>query len=523
MGVDLVLHQAETALAAGDARESHRLCMEAIRLDPRSPEPFALLGLIAADHSNHPKALEVFDRALAIDPSHGRTLAWKAKSLLALQRFGEAADTARRGAASGPTEARVLDALGVVLARMGHHAEAQALFAQAVQAKPVQGAYHYNLGASLQFLGRFAEAEVAFRRAIDRSPQMTRAYAALVQLRRQTAEDGLVAPLQTLFEKAESAEERLHLGHALAKSYEDFGDLDTAWAWLLAAKAARRSAAQAREAADAALFAAAAKVRLASVGAGSSGVRPVFVFGLPRTGTTLIDRILSSHPAIVSAGELTDLGLAVKRAAGTPGRMVLDAATLEGTGAISAAEAGAAYLTSVTRAVGTAPIFIDKMPLNFFYARLIAQALPEAVMIGVRRGAMDSAVSNFRQLFATDYPYYDYAYDLGSTARYVAQYCALAEEWANTLPRHQYLDVWYEDVVADLEGQTKRMLDFLGLPFDPACLSFQDNAAPVSTASAVQVRQPLYSSSVGRWRRYGPGLLDEALRVFAEAGLEPTR
>lgn len=247
------------------------------------------------------------------------------------------------------------------------------------------------------------------------------------------------------------------------------------------------------------------------------------MFGLPRTGTTLIDRILSSHPAIVSAGELTDLGLAVKRAAGTPGRMVLDAPTLEASARVPGADVGAAYLSSVTRAVGSAPIFIDKMPLNFFYARLIAQALPQAVMIGVRRGPMDSAVSNFRQLFATDYPYYDYAYDLRCTARYAAQFCELATHWAETLPPDRYLEVWYEDVVADLESQTRRMLDFLELPFHPACLAFQDNAAPVSTASAVQVRQPLYASSVGRWRRYAPDLLAEALEVFTEAGLAPSR
>jgi hypothetical protein len=168
-------------------------------------------------------------------------------------------------------------------------------------------------------------------------------------------------------------------------------------------------------------------------------------------------------------------------------------------------------------------IFIDKMPLNFFYARLIADALPQALMIGVRRGAMDSAVSNFRQLFATDYPYYGYAYDLRCTAQYVAQFSRLADFWAQSLPSTQYVEVWYEDVVADLEGQTRRLLNALNLPFDEACLSFQNNAAPVSTASAVQVRQPLYASSIDRWRRYAPGTLNAAAAVFTEAGIGAAR
>ena len=517
------MQQAEGALAAGDMKQAHRLCMDGLRLDPRSPEPLALLGLIAADHDNHPKALELFDRVLALHPTHGRSLAWKAKSLLALQRFAEAGEVARRGAASGATEARVLDALGVVLARVGAHAEAQALFAQAVTDKPSQGAYHYNLGASLQFLGQCEEAEAAFRNAILRSPRMTRAYAALVQLRRQKPSDGLIKPMQQLFEAAKTAEERLHLGHALAKSFEDFGDLDAAWSWLLAAKEARRPAAEARAATDAALFSAAAEAALASTTEKALGSRPVFVFGLPRTGTTLIDRILSSHPAIVSAGELTDLGLAIKRATATPGRMVLDPPTLKATAEVPADQVGRAYLDSVKRAVGDAPIFIDKMPLNFFYARLIADALPQALMIGVRRGAMDSAASNFRQLFATDYPYYDYAYDLRCTAQYVAQFSRLADFWAQSLPSTQYVEVWYEDVVADLEGQTRRLLNALNLPFDEACLSFQNNAAPVSTASAVQVRQPLYASSIDRWRRYAPGTLNAAEAVFTEAGIGAAR
>ena len=164
------------------------------------------------------------------------------------------------------------------------------------------------------------------------------------------------------------------------------------------------------------------------------------------------------------------------------------------------------------------PRLVDKLPFNFFYAGLIHRALPNARIVCLRRGAMDTCLSNYRQLFAQDSPFHDYACDLGDIARYVAAFDRLANHWRQVLPPDRFIELRYEQLVARQEDETRRLLAFCGLDWDPRCLAFQDNAAGVSTASVVQVRQPLFSTSIGRWRRYGPGLA-EAEAVLADAGV----
>jgi hypothetical protein len=155
------------------------------------------------------------------------------------------------------------------------------------------------------------------------------------------------------------------------------------------------------------------------------------------------------------------------------------------------------------------------MPLNFLYAGFIAAALPQATIVCLRRDPLDTCLSNFRQLFALEYSYYNYAYDLLDTGRYYRQFDRLMAHWQRVLPG-RILEVQYERIVADQEGQTRRLLEFCGLPWEDACLSFERNAAPVSTASAVQVREPLYGSAVGRWRRYEAQLGE--LKALLESG-----
>jgi hypothetical protein len=156
------------------------------------------------------------------------------------------------------------------------------------------------------------------------------------------------------------------------------------------------------------------------------------------------------------------------------------------------------------------------MPLNFFFAALIRRALPNARIICVRRNPLDACLANYRQLFATNFPYYNYAYDLLDTGRYYLGFDALAQYWHQNLG-DRYCEVWYEAVIEDVEGQARRLLDFCGLPWDSACLDFHSSQQPVATASSVQVRQPIYNSSIGRWRKY-QGELTELQRLLAENG-----
>ena len=514
------LQQASTLIARGDHRAAHDLCLVALQREEAPAQALFLLALIAADHQNPAKALQLTDRALSFSGEHTGARAQRARALLALHRQAEARAEAEATAALDPREGHVLDTLGVVLSRTGAYHAAAALFRKAVARRPDHAGWQYNLASALQFTGDLEGARRAYEAALAIAPDHHRALSSLVALSRQTGADNRIAALESLFDDADPDPARQqHLGHALAKSFEDMGDYPTALAWLIRAKAGRRRTLGYTVARDRALFEAAAHTAARPALKGCDDAAPIIIVGLPRTGTTLLDRVLSSHPDIVSAGELGDFSLLVKRMTGTPSPMVLDVETFEAAERLDFAALGRAYVERARATVedgagASAARVIDKMPLNVLNAGLIHRALPNARIVCLRRHPVDSALSNYRQLFATDFPYYDYAFDLGDAGRYYALFDRLVGHWRDTLASDRFTEVAYEDLVADLEGQTRRLLDFVGLPFDPACLSFQDNKAAVSTASSVQVRSPLYSTSIGRWKRYGDGLkpLIDALR-----------
>jgi hypothetical protein len=197
--------------------------------------------------------------------------------------------------------------------------------------------------------------------------------------------------------------------------------------------------------------------------------------------------------------------------------MVLDPETLLASLSLDARALGEAYVASTRPRTGHTPRFVDKMPLNFFYVGLIRRALPNAKIICLRRQPLDACLSNFRQLFATVFPYYDYAYDLLDTGRYYLEFDALMRRWRETLPGETFFEVRYEDVVDQTEREARRLVEFCGLEWDPRCLEFERNAQPVATASAAQVRRPIYRTAVERWRKYEREV--EPLRqLLADAG-----
>jgi hypothetical protein len=236
---------------------------------------------------------------------------------------------------------------------------------------------------------------------------------------------------------------------------------------------------------------------------------------MPRTGTTLVDRILSSHPDVESAGELQAMPLAVKQLAGTPSRLIIDPATIAASGGIDPGAIGAAYLTRAAhhRTSGSAR-FTDKLPANFLYVGHIVRALPNARIVCLRRNPMDTIWSNYKNLFASQSAYYAYSYDLMDTARYYARFDRLMALWESLWPG-RVLQLSYEALVADQETQTRRLLDHCGLAWDDACLSFHENKAAVATPSAAQVRRPINADSVDKWRAYAEVL--SPARAFLEA------
>ncbi len=507
-----------TALARCDWAAAHALCIDRLQHDANDAAAFAGLATIAEAHGNIARAAELFGRAGA-DIDSARTLLMLSRQVEA----GAAADRALANVfandfADPPRDAAMLDRLGVVLGRLERHDDARRAFEAATTAAPRHGPSWRNLANTLQFLGDFDGAEAAFARAIACDPGDDRAWVARVQLRRQTAENDPGPALRALWERrGNDPDTALRLGHALAKTAEDLGDPDVAMQWLAKGKAAKAAAVAHDPDATDRLYAAAADTCLASdlPATAATDAAPIFVTGLPRTGTTLVDRIISSHPAVVSIGESPAFSLAVKRASGTRSNRVLDVATLAAARDLPMAALGFDYLAQLP---ATSLRTLDKMPLNSLYSGLIHRSLPAARIIRLRRHPLDTALANYRQLFATTAGYYDHAYRLEHIARWIVAFERLAGHWRAVLPADRYCELAYEALVADQEGETRRLLAFCGLDWDPRCLAFHENAAPVSTASAVQVRAPLHGHSVGIWRRF-VAHMGPAIDILHAAGL----
>jgi hypothetical protein len=306
----------------------------------------------------------------------------------------------------------------------------------------------------------------------------------------------------------------VRLRYALAKEYEDLGEYALSWPHLAAGSALRRKHLQYD-----------ARVDLATVdwlrqsfpagldgGAGDPSAEPIFILGMPRTGSTLIDRILGRQTQVYSAGELQDFGAAVvsavqARCGRTVGRqqMVAESAALD------FAALGRDYLRRTRPRTGHTPHFTDKLPINYLYCGLIARALPEARMVHVIRDPMATCYSIYKVLFAQGYPF---SYDLSELADYYIGYRRLMAHWHATLPG-RIVDIAYEDLVKEPEREARRLFDALGLSWEPQCLDFEHNPEPVATASAAQVRRPLYGSLISTWRHYEAQLAPLAARLAA--------
>jgi len=493
----------------GQAREANGLCVQALQADPGAADAYALMAEMAADQRAFSRAVDLFQRALAIDPRNAAWGAELARSLIGLNRQTPALTAALQALALGPVEARTFDTLGVVFSRVGHQANAAYCFRKAHELVPANAGYLLNLGWAEQYLGEFAAAEQTWRRCIALDPDNDAAIAALVQMVTQTADDNFVPALERLFQRAAGdADRQLRIGHALAKTFEDMKDPLAAFGWLTRAKAAKARAATGLAAWQSDVFAAARSTAPGAGGAaqGHDSAAPIFVFGLPRSGTTLVERIITSHPEVVSAGEPMDFAGLVRRFAGAPTRELIDGPTLRAVPPEQLSNLGAAYVEAIRARHPGGSRFTDKTPLNFLFGGLIHAALPQARMVCLRRHPVDSCLAVYRQRFTTGSAYYDWVYSLEATARFYLAFDALVAHWRATLPADRFREVVYEDVVADQEGQSRALLDWLGLPWDDRVLAFHENAAPVATASAVQVRSPIHSGSVGRWKRYGEGL-----------------
>lgn len=511
--------EGRAALDRGHWQAARHIGARLLALAPGDPEGHFVAGAAALRLGDLAQASRHLQAAVLAAPAMPEYQAELARAHVTAGRVPEAVAAADAAMALSPRNGMILDMLGVIYGRTNFHDKARQAFARAVECMPDNGSSRFNLASALAFAGELDAAEREFEACLQVDPAHWRAYLFLSQLRKQTSERNHVESLREVLGRTDDPLAALYLHMALAKEYEDLGDYATAFGHLSAGKAAGGRGRGYSITRDVALFEAIERCfpePIADVATGHPTEEPIFVIGMPRSGTTLVERILSSHPQVHSAGELRNFLVALHRHVGSP-QFLMAPDLPQRLSAMDWAALGRDYLDSTRPGTGHTPRFVDKLPHNFLHAGFIAQALPNARIVCLRRDPVDTCLSNFRQVFALESPYYDYSFDLLDTGRYYVLFDRLVAHWKRVLPG-RILELSYEDLVDQQEAKTRELLAFCGLSWDEACLQFERNAAPVATASAVQVRSPMYRNAVKRWKRYEPQLAN-LLRLLAEAGI----
>ena len=521
---DPTLKPAAAALCDGRPGEAERLLRPRLAARPDDPPALELLAEAVLRQGLFPDAEVLLARCLELDPARADARFAYASALFHQQKAAEALAALERLLTGDPQNPAYRNLAAAALALAGDFEPALATYETLLGEHARQPLIWLNYGHALRTVGRADDAIAAFRRALALDPTLSDAYLGLANLKVAVFTPGEVVAMRSAAARADlRPDDRPALHYALGKALEDAGDY--AGSFEHYAEGARLRRAQTPY--DAAAFTAYADAcewlftrdffeGRAAFGAAADD--PVFIVGLPRSGSTLIEQILASHSAVEGTMELPDVGFAARRLgwqdpnagpAGYPASLV----SLDGAAAAALAE-GYLTATRAQRRLGRAR-FIDKMPNNFQHLALIQLMLPNATIIDARRHPMASCFSAFKQHFAQGQAF---SYDLGDLGRYYRDYVRLMRSFDAALPG-RVCRVIYEDLVDDTEREVRRILACCGLDFEPACLAFHENARAVRTVSSEQVRRPIFRDGLEQWRRYEPwlGPLQDALGPTLEA------
>jgi tetratricopeptide (TPR) repeat protein len=507
----------------GRLKEAEKIYREILVRDPRNVEALRLLALVAFTAEQFGQAEKLLQRAVGIAPDF--LPAWIDLSRAQLERLDIPAALAsiERAADQGPRSAQVQIQKANVQARAGRHQEAIETYRRANELNPESVAGFLGLGNTLKTIGRQAEAIDAYRRATSLRPEVSEAWWSLSNLKTFRFEDRECAAMERQLEAPGLPDEaRVQFCFALAKALEDRGDFARAFELYDQGNRTRRAMEQYDPVQTEVINERIRKVFDADFLARHSGCgypdpAPIFVVGLPRSGSTLLEQILSSHSLVDATHELPEVGRLIQQINRDSKDKITYPEAVSAFDDVAWAALGRSYIDATRQYRHQAPRFIDKNPNNFASIGLLSIALPNARFVNARRYPLDTCLSCYKQLFARGQPF---TYDLTELGEYYLEYARVMAHWHAVLPG-RVLDVHYESVVADQGGQARRLLEFCGLPWEDACLRYYETERAIRTASSEQVRLPIYDSSVGIWRRYERELapLIEILRpVLPEFG-----
>ncbi|MDB5981087.1 MAG: uncharacterized protein JWQ69_2102 [Pseudomonas sp.] len=475
----------------------------AIELNPRLTDAYLNIAEAETKRLQHGQALHWLNTLHTFAPNQVQGLAARATVLRKLECLDEAQECARKALALAPNDASVHNAMGNTLQALGRHDEALEHFNQAILL-PGSVAEEAMIARGVLLLesGRKKEAAVAFDQVLTAFPGSIRALAARSDSKTFKPGDPDIAAMEAGLVRPEGLllSDKLTTHFALGKAYLDTKDSVRAFQHLDTGNRLKRATFAYDSGATGQWMQDIAEafndtLQAARQGMGAASSLPVFILGMPRSGTSLVEQILASHPQVQGAGELSSLRMAVQSMGAFPQSLA--------NASMDLTKVGQDYLQRIAPLVQGRDRLVDKMPANFLYAGLIPLILPGARIIHCRRDPVDTCLSCYSKLFSGEQMF---TYDQAELGQFHRDYQGLMAHWRTLLPAASFIEVDYESVVDDLEGQAKRLIDFIDLPWDDACLDFHNTQRVVRTASVNQVRQPIYKSSKGRWRAHAEQL-----------------
>jgi tetratricopeptide (TPR) repeat protein len=475
----------------------------ALSAQPDYPDAHYNLANILGGLGRREQAIEHYAKAIELRPAFAEARNNMGNLLQALGRYEQAVEQYETAVGLKPGYADAYHNLGKAHFALNHYEAAIAGFGKALAIDSSKAMIHNDMAAAHLVLGHFAEAFASFAAAVTRAPRNAAIHLNLAGLSRFTPEDPRLAALERLaeFEETLGENDQIALNFALGKAHADLKHSERSFRHLLKGNALRRKQ---LEYGEEETLAGLARMRTvftpelmqAKLGSGNYSRMPIFIVGMPRSGSTLLEQILASHSGVFGAGEISDFPKAMTELPGASESFpeFISALSNEDLRGL-----GRRYVERIRTKSPRAMRITDKMLSNFAYVGLIHLALPNARIIHAYRDPVDACLSCFSLLFSDDLPY---TYDLAELGRYYRAYERLMRHWQAVLPEGVMLDVRYEDVVADLPGQARRLIAHCGLEWEDRCMEFHQTQRPVHTASVTQVRQPIYQHSVGRWRPY---------------------
>lgn len=523
-GTDKLWRRAQRYVAANQAAPARAVLESILARDPADARARLYLSGVYASEDQQRASTQQVQVAAARPPDDPALLLELAGAAIRVGEIVIARDLLRHPALAGSSSPRWLIQASMRWQWLGDNAAALDAIEQARRAGAKDPLFHFQRATLLGFRGDLAGAQSELERCIAFDPPLGNAFLQLAYIRTRTRPGNHLAAIEAALARVEpSGEDAAALQFARYKELEDLGHFDEAWRALARGNAlvrARRPHDPVREAGifDRMVELSTPEFLTAVAANDAAGPQPIFVVGMPRSGTTLLERILGNHPQVESAGELAEFGKALMLASDhwMPGLMP-DATTLDRLQRVDWVDVARRYLAQSRWRAHGKPFYVDKLPRNWMWAGLIHKAMPQAPILNLVRDPMDVCFSNWRA-YLGDGPEYGYAYDLGSLAAHHRQYRRVMAHWHRAMPG-VVLDVPYARLVREPERMAQEVFAFCGVAYEPGCADLTRNTTPSATLSVAQVRQPIHARSFRTWQPYARQLagLPEALQGVAGA------